>query len=261
MGYKLCLARQNGWNLESTEHGTWLFHFGFTVAQSQPQIDEVFSFAMVNHRVPMCRNGCVEAARRRGATHILMIDPDMSIDRYLADVGSGPSQQHAQSFWQTAWPFAIKHPGSIVAAPYCGGHEEQPVHVFVRNNQNHLVRVTRETAAKLRGWTSVEAIGAGCMLVDMEVFKKLSKPHFYDTFVDETQNELHHSSDVEFSLKCRAAGVPIYVNWNAWCGHWQLVCTERPGLPPKQVGNVVEDLSPDPSIPVLREPLPYGKRV
>lgn len=261
MAYRLCLARQNGWNLESVEIGTWLFHFGFTVAQSQPPIEQVFSFAVVNHRVPMCRNMCIQAARRHRASHILAIDPDMSIDRYVEGIGAGDPQPGAKSFWREAWPFAVAHPGSIVAAPYRGGHEDQPVHAFVRDQQNHLVRVRQETAARLTGWTSVEAIGAGCMLIDMAVFDKLDEAYFYDTYVDKTQTDLRHSSDVEFSLRCRAAGIPLYVNWDCWCGHWQLTCTERPGLPQKQRPKMVEEVSADPSVPVLREPLPYGKRV
>lgn len=257
MADRLCIVRPTGYNLEAADVGTWLFHFGYTLGRTTPELQEVFSFNVVNHRVPLSRNACVRYALQRKCTHILWLDPDMAIDRYVQWGLDGRPTNGTKAFWLEAWPFIKSHPGSITAVPYCGGQPGQPVHVFVKTKRgDKLVRVQRRTAQGLRGWTSVEAVGAGTMLMDTSIFQRLKPPWFFDTFTNEYQDELRHSSDVEFSLRCRAAGIPIYVCWDTWAGHWQNRCVDRPGFNPPPPPPVAESLSPDPSIPVLQESHP-----
>lgn len=253
MSDRLCIVRPTGYNLEAADMGTWLFHFGFTLGRHTPELQEIFNFNINNHRVPMCRNKCATWALQHKATHILWCDPDMAIDRYVKWGPNGIPIDGTRAFWLEAWPFIKAHPGSIVSAPYRGGAPGEPVHVFVRNRQGHLVRVSHETAQAQRGWTSVEAIGAGLMLMDSSIFQRLEPPFFKDTFTNQYEDELRHSSDVQFSLRCRAAGIPIYVCWDTWAGHWQNRCVEKAGFRPQPPPPVVELLSPDPSIPVLQE--------
>lgn len=233
--------------------GSWLFHFGFTLPRVSPELREVLSFSIANHRVPMCRNNCVDYALRHGCSHIQWLDPDMALDRYTKWGPEGTPVDGTKAWWCEAWPFIKAHPGSIVAAPYCGGEPGHPVHVFVKTPTGSLTRLSRETAQRQRGFASVEAVGAGSMLMDTEIFKRLNEPYFEDTFKSPKQDDLRHSSDVEFSLRCRAAGIPIYVAFDCWAGHWQNQCVERPGFRQPIARPFEELVSPDPSIPVLRE--------
>jgi hypothetical protein len=256
---RLCIVRPTGYNLEAADMGTWLFHFGYTLARHTPELQEIFQFNISNHRVPMCRNACVTYALRRNCTHMLWLDPDMAVDRYVKWGPGGTPIDGTKAFWLEAWPFIKQHPGSITAAPYCGGAPGQPVHVFVKTQDGKLVRVSHGTAQAQQGWTSVEAVGAGVMLMDTSIFRRLKPDYFSDTFTNQYRDELRHSSDVQFSLRCRAAGIPIYVCWDTWAGHWQNRCVEKPGFDPQPPPPAPEPLSPDPSIPVLQEQHPNAQ--
>ena len=130
-----------------------------------------------------------------------------------------------------------------------------PVHCFVRNRQSQLVRLERDRAATLTGWQKVAAVGTGLMLIDMRVFQTIHRsdaPYFTDTYTDPTETKLRYSQDVDFCLRCGAAGIPIYVNFSCWCTHWQLSEVHRPGYQePPETEQPIE-LAPDPQIPVLR---------
>jgi hypothetical protein len=251
--YRLCIARPTGWNLEAADMGTWLFHFGFTLPRVSPELTEVLSFNITNHRVAMCRNNCVSFALRHECTHILWLDPDMALDRYVKWNPEGMPAEGTKAWWHEAWPFIKAHPGSIVAVPYCGGAPGHPIHIFVKTPKGSLTRLSRELAQQQRGFASVEAVGAGSMLMDTSIFKRLKEPYFKDTFTSPREDDLRHSSDVEFSLRCRAAGIPIYVSFDTWAGHWQSQCVERPGFQQPGEARFEEPMSPDPSIPVLRD--------
>jgi len=251
--YRLCIARPTGWNLEAASMGTWLFHFGFTLREMSPELTEIVQFNVSNHRVPLSRNGCVEFALRHQCTHMLWLDADMGIDEYVQWGPAGRPANGTKTFWETSWPFIKAHPGSMVAMPYCGGGPGEPVHVFVKTQKGSLTRLTRAKAQQQRGFASVEAVGFGGVLMDTSILRKLSRPYFFDTFTSDKQDDLRHSSDVEFCLRARAAGISIYVNFDCWAAHWQRRCVQRPGHPEQKDPAIDEPMSADPSVPVLQE--------
>lgn len=70
------------------------------------------------------------------------------------------------------------------------------------------------------GLKKVDAIGTGCMLIDMNVFKILEWPWFeyeYRMFNGERDRL---SEDMVFCKKCQKAGIPIYADTEIKCGHF-----------------------------------------
>jgi len=77
-----------------------------------------------------------------------------------------------------------------------------------------------------KGIVSVDAVGMGCCLIKIEVFKKLAPPWYYWThsrinpktgvFFEEKEAM---SEDFHFCNKARAAGYEIFVNMDLKCKH------------------------------------------
>jgi len=257
--YKICVARPHGTKLNCPEIGSWLGRWTAHLAMQRAPIG-LEMLEVSNPRIAMMRNSLIETAIKKECSHVLMFDPDMAIDRYCNPPNRDPN---AKPFWDVAWPFVLNHTTlldqnqkplgpCVAAAPYCGAPPHYPVHVFVGNQKNNLVRVDHKTAAQQRGWTQIRAVGTGLMLIDMAVFDKLDRPFFRDTFTDHTAQSLLHSQDVNFCLRCETAGVPIYVNWDCWCGHWQMAVAEKPGwMPPKTEPDEIP-VAAHPEVPKLQ---------
>jgi len=230
--HKLLIARPCGFRIEAVTMGTYLLKFGTHVAKVAPGL-ELHVLEAHNARIAMCRNMCIDRLQKGGMTHVYFLDPDMWPDAYCPDL-TGEKDPIAKPFFDVAWPFLLDHNRhlgpAVVAAPYCGPGPDHLVHVFCKNERGQLVRVTRQQAATLRGWHRVEGVGTGQMLMDAGVFERLERPYFTDIYADREEAILAHSQDVAFCMKCRAKGIPIYVNFDCWAKHWQNSPVGRPGF-------------------------------
>lgn len=188
--------------------------------------------------VTMCRNRCLLVAEQAGVDYVLMIDSDMRPDLYL-DGGGHPADgyEFAKPFWNEAWPFARDHAGPcVIAAPYGGPPPEELVYVFRwtdrqtgdPNPNYNLTQYTRAEAVAARGIERVGALATGLMLIDMKAIQRLKHPRFYYEWTDVTASKKASTEDVTFSRDLGLAGVPLYVTWNAWAGHWKQKCVMRP---------------------------------
>lgn len=253
MTKKLMIARPSGWQSEKPEVGTYIAKLMGTIFTklSKTEDIEIDVFTNSNARILMMRNQIANAAVSSGCTHLLMIDPDMDPDRYV-DSGASP-------FFDTAWPFILKHPCSVVGSPYVGRPPHKPVHVFGKNAKGEVVRISREQAAAMKGITAVEAIGSGLLLIDCEVFKRLpvswdEGAWFDDVYKTPYKTDLLYSQDVFFCRKCRKHGIPLYCNWDAPSGHYQDCCCDWPtyDLTPEQANEKAErERNAPPPIPEL----------
>jgi len=188
--------------------------------------------------VTMSRNRCLLVAEQAGVDYVLMIDSDMRPDLYL-DGGGRPADgyEFAKPFWSEAWTFARDHAGPcVIAAPYCGPPPEELVYVFRWTNRQtddpnpnyNLAQFTRAEAVSARGIQRVDALPTGLMLLDMRAVQRLRHPRFYYEWIDETASKKASTEDVTFSRDLGLAGVPLYVTWDAWAGHWKSKCVMRP---------------------------------
>lgn len=177
--------------------------------------------------ITMGRNLAARHAQDVGADYVLMIDADMSPDL----PGSKP-------FWDTSWDFACKHEGPcVVAAPYCGAPPVNNVFIFrwanlMNDNPTpdaRLEQFSREEAAGRAGFEEVAALPTGLILIDARVFGRLKPPFFYYEWEDERlQHKKASTEDVTFTRDASMAGVPVYVNWDSWAGHWKPYRVDKP---------------------------------
>ena len=248
--YKLCVVRPTGHHSECPDIGTWIMDWAYGMHR-YPEITAINNFQVANCRVSYMRNRAVAHAQVIGATHCLMLDPDMVIDRFVERDAQFRPVGRYKPFWDVAWPFMKANPGSILGVPYCGMYPERPLHVFTRNHEDKLVRVDHQTAMGLEGWTQVAACGTGMMLIDMRVFDRLEKPYFDDVYKARDHCDLKFTQDVTFCLKAGGAGVPVYVNWDCPAGHWQNTVVDPPWLEKRRPAEQPIPLAKNPSVPAL----------
>lgn len=220
MSYRLHIGRPLGFALECPDMGTQLFTLGHQIGYANGKGREIIYPSLTHRcreRIPASRNQLVADAIDAGATHLLMLDPDVALDHY---VGREP---WAVPWFSTFWSFAMANHGSVLAAPYCGrGLADPPVQVFDGGTtETERRRVPWNDARQRRGWQRVTGVGTGLMLIDMRIFERLKPPYFIDHYADETCTRLDYTPDLWFCQLCCAAGIPIYVNWDCWVGHWQ----------------------------------------
>lgn len=263
MSYGIFVGRPVGFALECPDIGSDMgllgFDIGFHNGQIHairkliPQADEYTANGLRNllaqlgaplkidfchrarDRIPAARNSLVEEARNRCMTHLLMLDPDVAVNAYLG------RQPWAKPWFPAFWQFALENPGCVLAAPYCGrGNEDPPVQVW-RGGTSEATRqrVSWNDAEQRTGWERVSAVGTGLMLIDMAVFDRIQPPYFMDHYFDGTYSRLDYTPDIWFCERCADAGVPVWVNWDCWVGHWQnqLVPCPRTGKHRPAEGN------------------------
>ena len=61
------------------------------------------------------------------------------------------------------------------------------------------------------------SVGTGFMLIDLSVFKELSKPYFFYSHLE--NGKLDYGEDAYFCRKAREAGFPIYLDTTLKVGH------------------------------------------
>jgi hypothetical protein len=225
----LTICRPTGWHLESPRVSPFMLRLGWYMGRHEPMVP-IHDANQSDSRILMIHNWSVEQARRNGSSHILFLDPDMD--------------PHSL-WWEWAWKFSQLHPGSVLAAPYCGGGADHPVQVFIQSGELMPMRINRGYAAGLAGVWEVEAIGTGLMLVDMTVFDRLDHqrgpngetiPYFNDVFTDEKKVEKSGTQDGFFCARVRLAGIPIYCNFDLWSEHQQFEMVGRPRQHPVSEG-------------------------
>lgn len=182
--------------------------------------------------ITMSRNRVLKAALKRNVDFVLMVDSDMKPDLYLGHPDVRP-------FWESSFDFMLKHEGPCaIAAPYCGPPPHENVYVFrwavleseQPNPDFKLDQYPREEATIRVGIEEVAALPTGVFLLDMRALRYLEpgKPWFDYEWTDAEQTEKASTEDVYFTRNLCLAGVPQYVNWDAWAGHVKRKVVGRP---------------------------------
>ena len=131
------------------------------------------------------RNTLVDQAIAVDATHILWLDSDMHVPTTTVNK-------------------LLSHKKSIVAAAYSTRIKPQRSVAFV--DQYNLDQRLKDKS----GLHSVFAVGMGCMLVDVEVYKTLSKPWFHYQWNEDTQDL--SGEDIYFCKQAQDNGYEIFVD-------------------------------------------------
>jgi hypothetical protein len=138
------------------------------------------------------RESLVSAARSWAATHILWLDSDMSFPFYTAYKLLDHDQPIVAANYTTR-----QMPYKTVAYTELGGEWNQ----YLKHNKE--VPITKELI-------EVKGIGMGCMLTDITVFDKLTRPYFPVTWSPESEDYL--GEDINFCTAAQAAGYKIEVD-------------------------------------------------
>lgn len=225
---KVMFARFPYGNAEHPDVADWLVE---TVgkAKRDPRVSEVVRWRLADTPITMSRNRCLKIAQQQGVDIVCMIDSDMKPDLPLPGM---------KPFWDLAFDFVLEHEGPCaIAAPYCGPPPHENVYIFQWGSKasDHpnldikLDQFVREDAAGRGGIERVAALPTGLMLIDMRALRYLEPPWFDYEWADPPFNtEKASTEDVYFTRNLSLAGVPVYVTWDSWAGHWKPKLVGKP---------------------------------
>lgn len=230
MQHSLLIARFPFGGSEHPDTTDWLVQTVLK-AKGDPRISAVHHTRVDDTPITMGRNRVLKQALDARIDLVLMIDSDMKPD--LKVPGAKP-------FWDTSLDFLLKHQGPCcIAAPYCGPPPHENVYVFrlasyQSDHPNWDIRLDqygREDVAHRAGFEEVAALPTGIFLMDMRALKFIQPPWFEYEWADPPFHTKKASTeDVFFTRNLSWAGVPQYVNWDAWAGHHKRKCVGKPSL-------------------------------
>lgn len=198
-------------------------------AKADARISDVLHTRVDDTPITMGRNRVLKLAWDRGIDLVLMVDSDMHPDLPLP--GAVP-------FWDSSLDFLLSHQGPcVVGAPYCGPPPVENVYVFrwAHMQDGHpnadlkVQQYDREDAAQRGGFEEVAALPTGLVLIDVRALARLTPPWFEYEYEDPPFNTRKSTTeDVFFTRNLSLAGVPQYVNWDAWAGHYKTKLVGKP---------------------------------
>jgi len=155
-------------------------------------------------RMDATRNILVKSALEKGCSHIIFMDTDQIY----------PSNTIPKLF-QTLEACNCKVAGTVVYRRYI---PFEPL-VFTIE-EGGLVRVDYEKIYQ-QEFLKVDAIGAGCVLYDLDIFRAIPSPWFEDQthIVDEKTKRRGPGEDIGFCYKLREYGFEIFLNTSLDIGH------------------------------------------
>lgn len=204
------------------------------------RIDLTVTEAIADTPVDMSRNRALKHAQEHGLHLAIFIDSDMWPD-YEWVHNKGAVVEGQTQFLPAAFEFALAHNGPcVVAAPYCTAPPEERVLVMKWTTTETggppgtavIKAVDRGEAALRRGFEEVAALGTGLMLIDMRALQLLPTPWFAYEWKDPEHTEKASTEDIVFTRDLHLLGVPQYVFWDAWAGHWKTKMVTRPAMIP-----------------------------
>jgi len=160
------------------------------------------AFTVISNRglpIDRAREDLVHQAETMGASHIFFLDSDVIV----------PPDGLMRLF---------SHRLPIVAGVY--GSKQECVGVWVEQSKSGEARYAALDPKTLEAGNLIThpgiVAGAGCLLVDMTVFKRLKEPWFMWT---QGREKGGCSEDFYFFEKCREMGIPIHIDGNVKCRH------------------------------------------
>ena len=158
------------------------------------------------------RNSFAQTAVDKNFDYLFMMDTDMTFPRGTLAM----MIRHMANIKDEKPP--------ILAGIYCnrGGDFRWHVYKWIEEEDGwHSLRFPLN-----QGVMKVDAIGTGCMLIDVGVFEVIEWPWFeYEYLIFKGERD-RMSEDMVFCKKAMKAGIPIYADTDIKCGHFQSVVIE-----------------------------------
>lgn len=211
-------------------------------AKLDPRISSIANFWVNDTPITMGRNRAVEAAKADGSDFLLMIDSDMSPDAYLAtNKNRLDTDSSALPFWDSSFGFMCRRYENgpcAVASPYCGPPPHENVYCFSwatfqsdhPNADLRIEQISREAAIMRSGFEECACLPTGLILMDMRIFDNplVVPPYFTYEYTDKFEGKKASTEDCVMTRDLNMANIPLFVNWDAWSGHWKRKCVGRP---------------------------------
>ena len=153
------------------------------------------AISLVGSLTSLARNSIVDIAIERGFTHLLFLDTDMT---FPADTIKK----------------LISHDKDIVSGLYFERYA--PYRPMLRKRLDDGYSLVDYTKG---GLVECDALGAGCLLVKIDVFKKIGKPYFEYRLTKKGIKETFLSEDIVFCERAREEGFKIFCDTTIRCGH------------------------------------------
>lgn len=165
------------------------------------------------HPISVARNAAVKAMLESKAkfTHIFFIDSDVIVPAHTI-INLLQANKDIVSGWYlsrkgTGLPVVMKREGD-----FNGWMNKENFNTYRAYKSLEFNSLDPEPKTDL---LKVSAIGAGCLLIKREVFKKLTPPYFH-----ESHTKFHDfGEDLWFCENAKKAGFGIYVDRRILCGH------------------------------------------
>lgn len=174
------------------------------------------------------RNRFVDDAIASGADYLFFMDMDMTFPsnalNRLFEVISEQNPVVSGMYYLKRDPFR----------PVCGRYVDWETDLLPHKEKLRDLGFTTgegENERQLLSWKSftffdkdkpfqADVIGMGCVLVDLNVFKKIGQPYFRYS-PDPRKNHFHNciSEDMYFCAQLKKAGIPILIDPRVQCGH------------------------------------------
>ncbi len=223
--YRVLIARPVGNGSHRAEVGNFIVRATEDMNRNpdiHPLIDEYFHVPVQRFPTHVARNTLVETARKLNVDFMFMVDDDASPNL---------------DFFEYAFHFLRQSPvPCIIAAPHCCAPPEEEVQVFEMTHKESqaplqvwaLSRIPREDACLRQGTQRVASVSTHCVAYDMRVFDKIQRPYYNYQYEDDSMCKVIETEDCWCHRHLFNAGVPIYVTWDHWAGHYKLKNVERP---------------------------------
>lgn len=198
----------------------------FTDSDISGKISELIDCPIQRFPTDVARNCLVQVAREHRVDFLYMLDED-----------SSPNYD----FFKHAFQFLINQPKpSVIGCPYLSGDGEVQVYRFIPAHSPDpvqpawkILRVPRADAFVRTGQERIASIGTHTICYDMRVFDQISQPYFRYSY-EPNHTALAETEEMYCHRNLMQCGVPIWVSWDHWSGHWK----------PQRIGPL-EPIEPD----------------
>ena len=199
--------------------GDWLARTSHVIVSNFSGLE---SFWVDRHNVCTARNLAVETARERECDYLLMVDADSCPD----------CMSQAPPFFDTSINHAMRlGQPCIISAPCVRADGSVCIYQEIEDDDGrHLIHVSPEAAARETGIQIVPAASLALCLIDMRCFYEAPRPFFRFYYTDKTESEIA-SGEEWFTMNCTERGIPVFCNWDSWCGHAKVKVLGKPPSP------------------------------
>ena len=157
----------------------------------------------IGYDIDFARNLIVEEALKHNCSHLLFVDDDIIVPKDSLTKLIAHKKDIVMGLY-----FTKKPPHTPAALMWhkkpVGGYMSSPIKDYNRS----LIEC--------------DAVGMGCTLINMEVFKKMKRPWFvylHETRNEETKTITQYAEDNWFCVKAKKLGYKVFVDTNIRCGH------------------------------------------